>query len=89
VYSSVHALSYESYGLKPHWRYKHLDDALEAESGGNSDAFVPWSTSDWKSCLKEEAGMLLSIFCPEGDLHETTKNDTEYSQRSSHDGEDI
>jgi len=89
VYSSPCALSYESYGLKPHWKYRHLDDAIEAEKNGDERAFVLWTDSDWKKCLKEELHMLLSVFCPEGDSYETTENDERYSQGSSHAGEDI
>ena len=88
-YSSPHGFSHESYGLKPHKRYRYLDDAIYAESKGAEDAFVPWDEKDWESCLKKEADMLLSVFCPEGSRNETTKDDKRYSQWASDDGKDI
>jgi len=89
VYCSPCALSYESYGLKPHWRYRHLDDAITAENNGDERAFVSWTDSDWKKCLEEEGHMLLSVFCSEGDSYETTENDERHRQWASHAGKDI
>ena len=89
VYCSPCALSYESYGLKPHWKYEHLDAAITAESSGDECAFVSWTDSDWKKCLEEEAHMLLSVFYPEGNSYETTENDERHIQWAYHDGKNI
>jgi len=67
LFYSPHALSIESYGLKPAARFDSWEDAEEAFNNGQSDAIEDWTHEDWTECLESEAWELIEAFVPEED----------------------